>query len=283
MKKIIAVSFIVLVLLTSCNFPTKNAATPANDAASIVATRVAETLAVGATSTIALPAGTQPANSLPTPVDATATPTATVTSTPTATPQADPKTSLGTAAYFNTFTGGSDFGLSSPYVDEAINLSVHDGVMAFVSLGLNYGRRYQLTYPKTKDFYVEGTFQTVNCSGYDHYGLVTRAPNYTDGFGYYIGFSCNGAYMVEKWDSGGLGTIISWTADSHILAGPGQTNRIGVWMKGNEIKLYANGNLIKEFTDSTITTAGHYGIYGGAVDSGTFSFNVAEISQWNLP
>ncbi len=283
MKKIIAVSFIFLLLLTSCNFPTKSAATPGGDAASVVATRVAQTLAVAPTSTIALPADTQPANTLPTAALPTVTASPTVTSTPTATPQADPKTSLGTPAYTNTFTSGSDFGLASAYVDDAINLSVHDGVMAFVSLGLNYGRRYQLTYPKTKDFYLEGTFQTVNCSGYDHYGLVTRAPNYTDGFGYYIGFSCNGAYMVEKWDGGGLGTIINWTADSHILTGSGQTNRIGVWMKGNEIKLYANGNLIKEFTDSAITAAGHYGIYGGAVDSGTFSFNVNEISQWNLP
>jgi len=279
MKKITFVVLISLLLLTSCNFPT---AQPSTDAAGVVATRVALTIMAIPTATIALPTQAVPTNALPTIALTTIVPTETATITPTPTPApVDPKTTLGSPAYSNTFTSGSDFDL--PYSDDAVNISAHDGTMEFKSLGVNYGLRYQLTYPKPKNFYLEGIFQTVNCSGYDHYGLVARAPNYTDGYGYYVGFSCNGQFIVDIWDNTGLSTIINWTTDSHILTGPGQTNRLGVWMKGNEVKLYANGFLIKEFTDSSITSAGHIGIYGGAVDTSNFTFKVTDIAQWNLP
>lgn len=279
MKKILLSILISLLVLTACNFPTAN---PATDAADVVATRVALTMMALPTATIALPPQTVPTNTLPTTSLPTISPTETSTITPTATPPpADPKTTFGSPAYSNSFSSGSDFDL--PYIDDAVTISAFNGSAEFLSLGINYGLRYQLTYPKPKDFYLEGIFETVNCSGYDHYGLVTRAPNYTDGHGYYVGFSCNGQFIVDKWDSGGLSTLVNWTPDTHILTGSGQTNRLGIWMKGNEIKLYANGVLIKEFTDSSFASAGHFGIYGGAVDTATFAFKVTEIAQWNLP
>ena len=279
MKKTFLSILVSLFILSACNFPTPNSTL---DSESIVATRVAETLMAAPDSTLSLPTEAVPTSSLPTAALPSLTPTETATITPTATIQpADPKTTLGSPAYTNSFSSGSDFDL--PYTDDAVSLTVHDGALEFKSLGLNYGRRYQLTYPKPKDFYLEGTFQTVNCSGLDHYGLVTRAPNYTDGYGYYFGFSCNGQFIVDKWDAGGLSTLVNWTSDTHIQSGIGQTNRLGVWMKGNEIKLYANGFLVKEFTDSSFSSAGHFGIYGGAVDSIDFTFKVTEISQWNLP
>ena len=279
MKKITFVVLISLLLLTSCNFPN---AQPSTDTAGVIATRVALTMMAIPTATIALPTQSVPTNALPTTALTTIVPTetATITPTPTTAP-ADPKITLGSPAYSNTFTSGSDFDL--PYTDDAVTISAQNGSLEFTSLGVNYGLRYQLTYPKPKDFYLEGIFQTVNCSGYDHYGLVSKAPNYTDGYGYYVGFSCNGQFVVQKWDNTGLSTLINWTTDSHILTGPGQTNRLGVWMKGNEIKLYANGFLIKEFADSSFTSAGHIGIYGGAVDTSNFTFKVTDIAQWNLP
>jgi hypothetical protein len=281
MKKIGLIFILMLLLLSACNFP---GVTPKTDEPGMIATRVAQTLAAGQINTTTPPTEAIPTSSIPTESLGTITPTVTPTLTPTATSAPEnPKLTLGTPAYFNTFSSGSDFGLSSPYVDDAVRLSVHDGVLEFTSLGVNYGRRFQLTYPKPKDLYLEGTFTAISCSGYDHYGLVLRAPNYNDGYGYYIGVSCNGQFTAEKWDSGGISTILDWTADDNILTGAGQTNRLGVWLKGDQMKLYANGVLIKEITDSSFSTGGHFGIYGGAVDSGNFSFDVNEISQWDLP
>lgn len=278
MKKLFLATGICLFFLSSCNFPLQSTqADPVN----LVSTRVAQTLtAAPVTITIESPQPI-PTNSLPTLESSpSATPTELITPTITPTP-ADPKLTLGSPAYTNTFSSGSDFDL--PYSDEAVKLTVHDSGLDFLSLGVDYGLRYQLTYPKPQNFYLEGVFQTISCSGLDHYGLVARSPNYSDGFGYYIGFSCDGRYKVEKWDTFGLSTIQDWTADPHIFIGQGQTNRLGVLLKGTEIKIYANGILIKELTDSTHTNGGHYGIFGGAKNSTDFNFVVTEISHWNLP
>jgi hypothetical protein len=280
MKKIFAVLVLIL-LLTSCNLPIGQ---PTQDPAALVATRVAQTLAAAPVSTDSPTMSVLPTTALPTAELPTVSPTETATTTPTSTTSpADPKLTLGSATYFNTFSNSSGFDLASPYVDDAVNLSIHDGVMDFSSLAEDRGKRWRLTYPTPTDFYLEATFRSVNCSGYDHYGLVSRAPNYYDGFGYYIAFSCNGQYYVQKWDDGGTSTVINWTPDSHILAGSGQTNRLGVWVDGSNFRLYANGVLIKEFSDSSLTAGGHYGIFGSALDSANFTFRVEEIAHWNLP
>ncbi len=277
MKKYFWLFGICILLLSSCNFPMKPTNTnPEN----LVATRVAQTLNA-VVPTTSLPTQAISTNALPT-LDLlpSSTPRETITPTTTPTP-ADPKLTLGSPAYTNTFSSGNDFDL--PYSDEAVNLSVHDGGLDFLSLGIDYGLRYQLTYPKPQNFYLEGVFQNISCDGLDHFGLVARAPSYSDGFGYYISFSCDGRYKVEKWDAGGLSTIQDWAANTHILIGDGQTNRLGVLMKGNEIQIYANGILIKELIDSSFTNGGHYGIFGGAKNSSNYNFVVTEISQWNLP
>lgn len=281
MKKNVLTLLVVILLLTSCNFPIGQ---PAQDPAALVATRVAQTLAAESVSFETPTISVLPTTSLPTAELPTVSPTetATVTPTPTTSP-ADPKLTLGTATYFNTFSNSSGFDLASPYIDDAVNLSIHDGVMEFSSLAEDRGKRWRLTYPTPTDFYLEAIFRSVSCSGYDHYGLVSRAPNYYDGFGYYIAFSCNGQYNVQKWDGGGTSTVINWTPDSHILSGSGQINRLGVWADGNNFRIYANGVLIKEFSDSSLTDGGHYGIFGSALDSSNFTFRVEEIAHWNLP
>lgn len=281
MKKTFFSLLITALLLSACNFPVGKSTQSAEE---LVATRVALTLAAAPGSTSQPTTNNLPTTGLPTAALPTVSPTDTPTVTPTATTSpADPKLTLGAATYINSFTSSSGFDLASPYVDDAVNLSIHDGVMDFTSLAVNRGKRWRLTYPTPTDFYLEATFRTITCSGYDHYGLVSRAPNYYDGNGYYIAFSCNGQYNVQKWDGGGTSTIINWTPDSHILSGSGQTNRLGVWMDGSNYRIYANGVLIKEFSDSSITAGGHYGIFGSALDSANFKFYVDEIAHWDLP
>jgi hypothetical protein len=281
MKKIFLSLLVAVLMLAACNLPIGQVTQDAN---SLVATRVALTLAAAPGFTEQPTTDTLPTTGLPTAELPTVSPTETATVTPTVTTSpADPKLTLGTATYLNSFTNSSGFDLGSPYIDDAVNLSIHDGVMDFTSLAVDRGKRWRLTYPTPTDFYLEATFRTISCSGYDHYGLVGRAPNYYDGNGYYIAFSCNGQFSVQKWDSSGTSTLINWTPDSHILSGSSQTNRLGFWMDGSNFRLYANGVLIKEFSDSSLTAGGHYGIFGSAVDSSNFTFNVEEIAHWNLP
>lgn len=264
---------LIIIFLASCNFPLAQSTNTSGD----VATRVAQTLAAAITTP----------QSDATIIYVTATESVlspSASSTPTVTPtQADPKLTLGAPAYADTFSSGSAFGLNTPYSDDASEMHVEGGNLVMATTKTYSGIRWRLTYPTPKDFYIEATFKTVQCKGDDFYGLVLRAPDYSDGHGYYFGVTCKGEYYLMKDVSGDDVPLVDWTADSHILTGTNQVNRLGVMAKGNHISLYINGTLVKELDDNSLNAAGHFGVFLASYEQWNMTIQVEEINQWNLP
>lgn len=275
-KKLLIIPLIVL-LLTSCNFPLFKSSATTNE----VATRVAATL------TAAIDSSTPTAQGNSTVIYVTPTETiltASPSNTPTVTPTpADPKLTLGAPAFTDTFSSGAHVGLNTPYSDDATEMYVENGNMVMATTKVYSGIRWRLEYLNLKNYYVEGTFKTVTCSGKDNYGLVLRAADYYSGYGYYFGVSCAGEYYFMRDVSGSDVMIVDWTSDAHILTGNNQENRLGVMLKDNHISLYINGNLVKEFDDDSINTAGYFGVFISSKEQANMTIYVEEISQWNLP
>lgn len=277
MRKSLLILPVLLLVLTSCNLPLSNSTPTTN----VVATRVALTLQAAETEAVSIRIPTVLAT-IPLGI-IIPTPTPTVTVTPT-TPPEDPRLSLGIPSFAEAFDHGSSFDLKTPYVDDAVSMSVANGTLLMTSLRANGGTRWRLTYPTPGNFYLEGTFKTVFCSGSDNYGLVLRDPTYTDEIGYYFGLTCDGQYSVVRWDGPSEpNQIINWTADPAILSGQDQTNRIGVMVKDNHYSLYINGKFIKDFTDDGIKANGHFGVYISAIENANFTVQVDEIDEWNQP
>lgn len=275
MRKIIPLVLLLSFVLTSCNFPLSRS-TPNPD---LVDTMVAATF-----NAITTPTDQSTATSLPTVALNTLAPTDAPTITPTATPPSgDPKLTLGTPGFTDTFTNGSAFGLVPPYEDDTVLIKVENGAMQFSSFRINGGKRWRLTSRNPRNLYLEGTFRTVSCAEDDQYGLVFRSPTYGDGIGYYFGVTCNGKYSLQAYDGTDAFNVVGWTADSKILAGSGQVNRLGVMAVDNSIKLYVNGVLIKETSDSSINKSGYVGAYIAAYDDPGFTVQMEEISLWSLP
>lgn len=279
MRKTILWVIPFLLVLTSCNLPLAKTSDPAE----MIATRVAGTISA-VESTVAIEA-TQQLNTLPTVGVPTTTPeptaTLTVTPTPTTSPD-DPKLTLGGPDFqFNVSSGGNPFGLTgSPYEDDAVRVSMASGALNFTSKAVLGGKRWRLTSPQPTDFYLEGTFKVSICSGLDTYGIVSRAPDYSSGQGYYFGVTCNGNFVFDRWNSGGVSNLVTWTPDTHILTGNNQTNRIGMKLTGESIRLYVNGVLVREFTDPGIATKGHIGAYVSARDNPGFTVDLVELLMW---
>jgi hypothetical protein len=275
----------LIFVLTSCNLPTGNKPQDA----SLIATKVALTMAAVVPSVTF----TQPAavDVSPTPTSEnpaatfTVTATATATVTPTATtPPDDPKLTLGTPDFwFNSASSGDPFGvIGSPFNDSAVTITNQVGGLNFTSHAVNLGKRWRLSHPTPTDFYLEGTFKAVSCSGHDNYGLAMRMPTYDTTLGYFVGLSCDGSYIVDRIDKDGNGeNLIEWTPDTHIQVGPGQVNRLGVMLVGDSFKIYVNGVKIREFTDGTITNKGHVGAYVSARDSSDFTVDLQELMEWD--
>ena len=281
MKNLISALVLLMLLLSACNLPAAQPVTNADE----IATRVAATLAAAGTSNTNTNAPTD--NPLPTVELATVTPsptvTATVTPTPT-TPPDDPKLTLGNPDFwFNSASSGDPFGVvGDPYEDSAVTISYQVSGLVFESHAINLRKRWRLTSPTPTNFYLEGTFKNVHCEGKDNYGLVMRVPTYNDSLGYYIGLSCDGNYIVDRLDASGNGVnLIGWTPDVHILTGGDQINRLGVMLVNDQFKLYINGSLVTQFTDSVIPNKGHVGAYISARGNSNFTVILQELLEWD--
>jgi hypothetical protein len=279
MRKLIVVMLLLSLLLTSCNFPLASSTPETN----LVSTKVAATLSAVQTQaqlTTPLESNTdtpEPPTATPEP---TFTPTNTATSTP---PPGDPALLLGEPWFSDTFTNGTAFGLSESYEDDSIRIEVKNGAMVFTSLRAKGGMRWRLTSRNPQNQYLEGTFTTLNCTGSDQYGLVARAPSYSDGIGYYFGVTCDGQYYLLRWDAQGQNSLLNLTSEDKLIAGPNQTNRLGILLDGTTIRLYVNGNLVKELSDDGITDKGYIGAFFSAREDPALPLQLEQIKQWTQP
>ena len=106
-----------------------------------------------------------------------------------------------------------------------------------------------------------------------------RAPEENQGYVY--GFTCNGRYRLYAWDSETYRPLRDWTVSSAIHTGANQTNVLGIWLVEDTIRLYANGQLLAEFTDEEFSS-GQFGLFIGSADNVDFSVYVDEVATWEL-
>lgn len=134
-------------------------------------------------------------------------------------------------------------------------------------------------YQSISDFYIEATFRTGDtCSGLDRYGLLLRSPDPNQG--YVLAFSCDGRYRLYAWD-GTYNGLVEWTAGSAIQSGPDQTNKMGAFMEGETIKIYANGTLLAELEASNFDS-GQFGLFVAAGNTANFTTYVEDLTLWEL-
>jgi hypothetical protein len=280
MQKPLILFLLIVLLLSACS--PRQSATPAPDA---VATAVQETLAAQPSLTAV------PATNTPQPVVATFTPeppTATVvfTATPTLTATVsseDPLSYLGQPAGRDTLDSGAGFGIDAGgYEDDYTRITISEGSM-FIANSSTFGwRGWRVRPPKLQDAYVEGTFTSHGCTGSDQFGLVVRAPDYVSGHGYYFAVTCDGRFNLTRWTDAGTSTVVNNVQSSALNAGSGQSNRLGVMMRGSNFRLYINGVVVQEVNDDAITESGYYGPHISGV-SGKMVVSLDDISYWNLP
>lgn len=259
----------------------------------LVATSVSATLAMQATDTappptqppvtVEPPAPTVPPSATLVPTLLLPTETTTVSATPSATVTAttitgDPRGGLGDPTWRDTFANGNGWNLGE---DSFSRAEVEDG--KFVLTGLSTIDGWRLTWPEVQDAYLEATIGTGTCLGSDEYGLMFRVPDiHSADNGYLFGFTCDGRYFLRTWDGENMVALIPATAASAILAGSDKANRIGVWMEGDDLSLYANGTLLREIENDMFTEPGGFGFFIGARQTPDFTTRSDEIAYWDI-
>jgi hypothetical protein len=156
-----------------------------------------------------------------------------------------------------------------------------DGKLVMKSITPGGGEEWGLSnQPSMKDYYLQATFITGDsCSGLDRYGLLARAPE--ENKGYVYEFTCDGHYRLYTWDGQNYNALQEWRTSGSIQSGTNQTNVMGIYMKGTDIRLYANGHKIAEFTDSTFDH-GQFGLAIGSANTPNFTVSVDQVAYWDL-
>lgn len=220
----------------------------------------------------------------PTPTtEPSVTPTATITPTPLATPTlgaSDPRASLGDPTWEDDFADASDWAI---YEDDHVRFEVADDKLAMTAFNADFYNGWLLSWQKDDNFYIDATGTAETCAGRDSFGLMFRASASDQGYiGYLFGISCDGRYSLRSWDGEVMSKIIDWTPSSALASGSEQTHRLGVWAQGNELNLYAQGELLTTVTDTT-HGEGLFGVYISAAQTSNFKTKVDEYQYWDLP
>ena len=262
MKKAVLI-FLVMLLSMACNITLDFSETGLANEEEQIATTVALSLTYQAppsqnqdqppaSNGPADPAAAQPPAASITPFPtATATDTLVPTTTATPSPSVTPTLELRAGEPDKKFTfsdGGEGFYTDD---DEYTIITPKNGTLELVSTNKVVGwHGWSMYYTKIDNFYLESTFNVVNCGGSDEYGMVFRGPDFTKG--YFFGLTCGGSYFLDYLD-GKYKPIVVDTASQFIHTGSGQTNRIGVHANADHLTLYINDQKVKEITDSTFT------------------------------
>jgi hypothetical protein len=210
------------------------------------------------------------------------TPDATATPTPTPTPtlgSSDPRAALGDPTWQDDFADASDWAI---YEDDHVRFEVADDTLTMTAFNADFYNGWLLSWQKDDNFYIEATGTTGTCAGRDAYGLMFRASASDKGYiGYLFGISCDGRYSLRSWDGEVMSKIIDWTPSSALASGADQTHRLGVWAQGDELSLYAQGELLTTVTESTHAT-GLFGVFISAAQTPNFKSHVEEYLYWDL-
>jgi hypothetical protein len=271
----------IILSVTGCNLPNSQEISP-----DIIASQVANFLTTtpDVDITIEIPSEVPtitiqitPETILPT---ETKTPTQEPSLTPTILAQGIP---TGSPNWIDTFNDGTRFGLNSEgYDDGQTKIIVSDGSLKMSSISAIGWRGWRLTSQKPANYYLQASFQTNECAGSDQYGLVVQSPDFESGYGYYFGLTCDGRYAFQKWEDSGLSNLQGWINDQNILAGSNQNNTIGILKSGNQYNLYINNISIVTIDDDKFSAPGYFGPYIAGVNTPNFSFQLDEISYWNI-
>lgn len=229
------------------------------------------------------PSATVTSTASPT-ADPSASPTVAVTPTgklvATVSPD-DPTAGLGSPDFSDDFTSGINWPV---YADEHVRFSVVDGRMEMTAFNADFWDGWVFPAQATaSDFYAEGEFGIGTCSGRDNAGLIGRG-DCADGDcrAYLFAATCDGRYNLRIWDGKGTTYLIPLTQSEAIPGGSNSSVRLGMWMDGATIRLYANGTRLADITDSAYSS-GDVGVFVGAAVTENFQATLDNFRYWALP
>lgn len=121
------------------------------------------------------------------------------------------------------------------------------------------------------DYYLEVSANPTICRSSDEYGVLLRVSSAQDLFRFAL--TCDGRARLDRVLKGQASASNPPLLSGAIPPGAPSTSRLAVWVKGNELRFYANGRSLFGVKDSSLQ-GGTIGVFvrAGSDDSMTVNF-----------
>ena len=186
----------------------------------------------------------------------------------------NPKSTLGDPTWTDDLSDPSSWYQDD---DEYTTIDSNNGFLRLTSLQSIGWHGWSMHYHTLDDSYIEADIKINNCNGSDRYGLAFRSPDYIQG--YFFGVTCDGKYMLNKYDGVKFHNIIASNQSDTIKSGSGQNNILGILTEGTNISLYINDILLTSINDSSYSQ-GTFGVFIAAFATPGFNIELDTIRYW---
>ena len=124
--------------------------------------------------------------------------------------------------------------------------------------------------PELSDYYLEVTAAPSLCRGADAYGLLLRASS-TPNF-YRFTLTCDGQTRLERIRNGTAMVLQDWTP----RIGPPLPSRLGVWIAGDEIRVFIDDYFQFSARDPVLTS-GTLGVFARAAGDSALTVSFSDL------
>jgi hypothetical protein len=124
--------------------------------------------------------------------------------------------------------------------------------------------------PELGDYYLEVTAAPSLCRGADAYGLLLRAAS-TPNF-YRFSLTCDGQTRLERIHNGSAAVLQDWTP----RIGPPLPSRLGVWIAGDEIRVFID-NYFQFSARDPVLTGGSLGLFARAAGDSALTVSFSDL------
>ncbi|UCE00953.1 MAG: hypothetical protein JSV42_09645 [Chloroflexota bacterium] len=133
--------------------------------------------------------------------------------------------------------------------------------------------------PILSDFYLEITTSPTLCRDEDQYGILFRMSSPGDFYRYAV--SCDGRVRLDRIVQGSASSPQPWINSSALPPGAPITSVLGVWARGNELRLFINDQLQFSLSDPLLPS-GNLGLFARSMGDTAVTVNFSELVVWSL-
>ena len=128
--------------------------------------------------------------------------------------------------------------------------------------------------PVLTDFYIEITAGPTFCQGQDEYGLLLRYAS--PGDTYRVGLSCDGQVRLDRLYQWQASSPQPWLLSGALPMGAPSLSRLGVWVRGRELRVFVNDQFQFKVSDPQLTQ-GQVGVFARSAGGHLLTVNFSDL------